>query len=159
MYQYISGEYVNVLRPDVKPGAWRVALVMIDSVLLEDSNNPGDAARVLLLQDEVEPAIGIHAHVDVSTKDCDGVVDTGWVEKPRIDHRRLQCGDMYFKEAVLGGCVHFHQEGHVEITPDRVEITQYTDEGYRRTVITWCDSECSDDERWYRDHAAEAAGY
>lgn len=159
MYQYISGEYVNVLRPDVKPGAWRVAIVLIDSVLLEDSNNPGDATRILLLQDEVEPLVNLHAHVDVRARDCDGVVSSGSIVRPELSHRRSQFGDLQFKEAVLGSHVHFHQEGRVEIRPDEVEITQYTDEGYRQTMIAWCDSKCSGDERWYRDHVAEAAGY
>lgn len=158
MYQYISGEYVNVLRPDVKPGAWRVVIVLLDKVLLEDSNNPEDAYIHLPL-DEVEPAIGIHAHVDVRARDCDGVVSSGSIVQPDLSHRRHQFGDLLFKEAVLGSCVHFHQEGRVEIRPDEVEITQYTDEGYRQTMIAWCDSKCSGDGRWYRDHSAEAAGY
>lgn len=159
MYQYISGEYVNVLRAGVRPGAWRVSLVLLDSVLLEDRNNPDDISRILVLQEDVEPAIGIHAHVDVRTKDCDGVVDTGRVEMPTMSHRRHECGELLFKESVLGDCVHFHREGKVEINPDRVEIVQYTDEGYRQTTITWCDGHCSGDGRWYRDHVAEAAGY
>jgi hypothetical protein len=101
----------------------------------------------------------LHAHVETSSRDCDGDYSGGHTDEMTTQERCDQFGDLHFKERVLGNVVTLHGEGTLEVSPSGLHWHEQTEEGYRRADVTWCEDECEDERPWQRDHRAEAAGY
>lgn len=110
-----------------------------------------------------------HVHVDSTARDCDGRYDHGHVLRiPSIRPEAL-------RPAYLGGDASFYDlwmyvmrhepnltsEGAtIEVEGQRIRWSYRTDEGGGAGEAWVCeDTYCAHDERTFRDHTAEAAGY
>jgi len=101
----------------------------------------------------------LHAHMEGSSRDCDGDYSRGHVYEMTTLEKDDQFGDLHFKQRVIGNIVSLHGHGTLTVTPERVRWHEQTEEGYSAAEITWCEDECADTRSWQRDHRAEAAGY
>lgn len=103
--------------------------------------------------DVVEPTT-LHAHVETSTADCDGRINNDYVSRPVAGEDEYE-----FKERRLSMDVSASARlATLRITEEGYDWTEDTEEGFVNVQVEWCRDECSD-ERVYRDHSAEAAGY
>lgn len=103
-----------------------------------------------------------HAHVSSQSRDCDGEYRSGYIAAPTVEEIADDHGDYLFRERMIAGLVSVYAEqGTLEVTPDRVEWHQRTDEGYTSSTLIWCDDTTCDtgQPRWVRDLTAEKAGY
>lgn len=108
--------------------------------------------------------MSLHAHIVKSSRDCDGLYDSTYVEQPdpgqdpddfrdRITALRLP----WKHDMTDPNGEPFHIE--VRFTVGGFSWSAPTDEGFTSTEVQWCEDECDLGERTFRDHTAEAAGY
>jgi hypothetical protein len=110
----------------------------------------------------------LHAHVDTSSRDCDGPQYNSWVTSLNDDeiaeHEKAQgindFHDLHFKARVLSHHVSFHAEGEVHYYPEGFTVSEPHDEGYHNVEVRWCeDEDCDPNARSHRDVYAEMMGY
>ena len=106
-------------------------------------------------------AFRVHAHVETSSRDCDGTYTAGHVMELTLEERCDQFGDLHFKDRVMASIVTIHGHGTLTVTPSRLSWHEQTEEGYRAAEVRWCEDDCPEAgwKSWHRDHSAEAAGY
>jgi hypothetical protein len=126
--------------------------------------------RLAFRYDEAMTTNEIHAHVETQSRDCDSTYDRTYVERPNDDERARAEGfevtapafsEMDFMNRVfasLAGPYAVTLPMTVTVDGDGFEVNEQTEEGYRWAQVRWCYGECAD-ERTFRDHAAEQAGY
>ena len=100
----------------------------------------------------------LHAHVEIESRDCDGMYSQGYVFEMTTLERDETFPDIAFKDRVVTSIISLHSHGTLNVRPSGVFWYESTEEGYRRADVTWCDDTCSGSS-WQRDHSAEAAGY
>ncbi len=105
--------------------------------------------------------MNIHAHVTTRSQDCDGEYRSGYTYFLTSEEQASEFADIEFKERVISSVVSVYAtQGTLEITPNRVDWHQITDEGYQSSVAEWCEDEtCEGAKAWHRDLSAEAANY
>lgn len=101
----------------------------------------------------------VHAHVETSSRDCDGLYTGGHVLEMTLQERCDHFGDLHFQQRVLAGVVTLHGTGTLTVNPEGLSWHEVTDEGYRAEEVRWCEDECPEERSWQRDHTAESMGY
>lgn len=111
----------------------------------------------------------IHAHVSISTADCDGEINRSHTEVYSEDELREQheangvndFSDIHFMERVLLSVASPYTTNVVNITMDEhgIEVREDTEEGYRNATVQWCEYDCTTDTTTYQDVRAEQMGY
>lgn len=111
----------------------------------------------------------IHAHVSRETSDCDGAISNEYIMSPNeaeVEASEKANGindfsEIDFRERVLCAIISVYscESGRLTVDASGFEWVEQTEEGYRAARVLWCDDDCQRDERTYRDHRAEAAGY
>lgn len=108
----------------------------------------------------------LHAHVSTESADCDGSYSRSHVATLNDDERAMSeqtvndFHDIVFKARVVGDTVSTHTHGTLTVTPDGVEWSEQTEEGYRSVSVSWCEhGSCDTYLRTQRDHRAESMGY
>ena len=102
----------------------------------------------------------LHAHMEGSSRDCDGTYTYGHVYEMTTQERADQFGDLEFKNRVVANVMSLHAiHGTLTVTEEGVEWNEQTEEGFRTAGVRWCEDDCPDERSWQRDHRAEEMGY
>lgn len=101
----------------------------------------------------------MHAHMEYSTRDCDGTYTGGNVYEMTTQEKAEEFGPWVFQQRVVATTVNVHGYGTLVVTPLGITWDEPTEEGYRAVEIRWCEDECPQERSWQRDHRAEEAGY
>lgn len=111
------------------------------------------------MNNDTAPTAETHAHIEIESRDCDGMYSVGRVDKMTAKERtETTFSDLAFKDRVITSIISVHGYGSLNVTPEGVFWNESTEEGYRRVDVTWCNDTCAT-LSWQRDHSAEAAGY
>lgn len=104
-----------------------------------------------------------HAHVAISSRDCDGGHGHEYVaQMTTAEHADDTFGTLAFQQRIMGGAITFHTEygQKVTVTEHGFDTSEQTDEGYRATEVRWCEDEgCDPDAGSVYDQYAQAMGY
>lgn len=104
--------------------------------------------------------MSLHAHVTTRSRDCDGEYRRGRIDWPTIEERVSHFPELEFKDRVFCSVVNLNAlDGYLQVTPEGVEYSETTEEGFTSSVIEWCEDDCADGSPWQRDLSAERAGY
>lgn len=112
----------------------------------------------------------LHAHVDRSSRDCDGPMYDSYVvafNEAEIAERDQSGGvndfsDIHFMNRVFVNEAGPYAVSQASITIDEqgFEYHEDTDEGYRKSSVRWCeDEDCDPNFTSHRDVFAEMMGY